>query len=151
MSALAHSFPKSQLRIRIIIDLFVGATVVTALLILWKFDPSSTSLFPPCPLRWATGWYCPGCGSLRALHQLLHGNIPAALAYNPFAVLALPFLTYGMVSYGSFRTTGRYLPNLFLHAAWIRVLGLAIILFGIVRNLPFYPFFFMAPGTLLGK
>ena len=151
MSLPTHYIPKSQLRIPIITDLFVCAAIAAALLILWKFDPASTSLFPPCPLRWLTGWYCPGCGSLRALHQLLHGNLRAALAYNPFAVLALPFLAYGIVSSGLFRTTGRRLPGLFLRPAWIRVLGLSIIIFGIVRNLPFYPFSVIAPGALLAR
>lgn len=147
MIALPHSQPP----VPPIIDLFAGAAIATALLFLWKFDPASTSLFPPCPLRWLTGWYCPGCGSLRALHQLLHGNIRSALAYNPFTVLALPFLTYGIGSYGLFRTTGRYLPNRFLPAPWIRVLGLSIIIFGIARNLHSYPFFLMAPGGLLPR
>lgn len=58
------------------------------------FEPGEFRLFPPCPFLWLTGFYCPGCGSLRALHQLLHGNFAAAISFNPFAVLALPFVGY---------------------------------------------------------
>ena len=47
------------------------------------FDPATSGVFPPCPVRYLTGWYCPGCGSLRAVHQLLHGNLRAAWAMNP--------------------------------------------------------------------
>ena len=38
-----------------------------------------------------TGLDCPGCGSLRALHQLLHGNIKSALHFNALLVCGLPF------------------------------------------------------------
>jgi hypothetical protein len=33
---------------------------------------------------------CPGCGSLRAAHQLLHGNVEAAWALNKPFLMALP-------------------------------------------------------------
>ena len=72
--------------------LFRGAISlgVVALVALRMFDPALPGFLPPCPLRALTGWYCPGCGSLRAMHQLLNGNVGAALAMNPFAVIAFP-------------------------------------------------------------
>jgi hypothetical protein len=33
---------------------------------------------------------CPGCGSLRAAHQLLHGNLSAAWALNKALLIGLP-------------------------------------------------------------
>jgi hypothetical protein len=116
---------------------------------LWVFDPATSGVFPPCPLRYLTGWYCPGCGSLRAIHQLLHGNLQAAWAMNPLTVILLPFLSYGLVSHSLYEIRGRGLPQLFLPAAWIRALCLAIILFGIMRNLPLHPFELLAPGAML--
>lgn len=124
------------------------AAGVAALVALRIFDPATSGVFPPCPLRFLTGWYCPGCGSLRALHQLLHGNLPGALALNPLLVFALPFLVYGLASYTWFVWRGSYLPRLFLPAAWIRALCVAIVLFGIARNIPAYPFSLLAPGGL---
>jgi hypothetical protein len=60
-------------------------------------DPATSGLFPECPFRLATGGLsCPGCGTLRALHQLGHGNLGAALALNPIAVLALPLVLLGL-------------------------------------------------------
>ena len=50
---------------------------------LFVFDPAVTSWFPSCPLNTLTGWLCPFCGSLRAVHALLHGHIEAALRLNP--------------------------------------------------------------------
>src|SRR5258708_39441956 len=125
------------------------AAAATALVTLHFFDPATSSVFPPCPLRYLTGWYCPGCGSLRALHQLLHGNLRAAWAFNPLTVLLLPFLAYGTTSYALFELRGQYLPRLFLPAVWIRALCAAIILFGIARNIPLHPFDLLAPGGSL--
>ena len=126
------------------------AVIADAVMALWVFDPVTSGVFPPCPLRALTVWYCPGCGSLMAFHQLLHGHWGNALAMNPLAVLSLPFLTYGMASYAAFVIRGRYLPRMFLPGTWIRSLGVAIVVFGIVRNLPGYPFALLAPGGWTG-
>jgi hypothetical protein len=116
-----------------------------AILMLDIFDPATSAVFPPCPLYYLTGWYCPGCGSLRAMHQLLHGNLIAAWALNPLTVLLLPFLAYGTASYALFEIRGQHLPRLFLPAVWIRALCAVIIVFGIARNIPFYPFNLLGP------
>src|SRR5271155_2956468 len=98
------------------------AAVAAAIVMLHSFDPATSGLFPPCPLLYLTGWYCPGCGSLRAMHQLLRGNLHAAWALNPLTILLLPFLAYGTASYALFEIRGRHLPRLFLPAVWIRAL-----------------------------
>lgn len=121
------------------------AVAASAIVMLHFFDPATSGLFPPCPLRYLTGWYCPGCGSLRAIHQLLQGNLRAAWALNPLTVVLLPFLAYGMASYALFEIRGQHLPRLFLPAVWIRALCAVIILFGIARNIPFYPFELLGP------
>jgi len=126
----------------------VAASAV-AIVMLRIFDPATSRIFPPCPVRYLTGWYCPGCGSLRAIHQLLHGNLPAAWAMNPLTVVLLPFLMYGLASFALFQIRGRGLPQPFLRAVWIRSLCAAIILFGIARNLSLYPFDLLAPGAML--
>jgi Protein of unknown function (DUF2752) len=124
----------------------VGAMMTGAgLIALRLFDPATSGVFPPCPVHALTGLYCPGCGSLRALHQLLLGNLGAAFALNPLAVLSLPFLVYGTTSYALFQIRGRYLPRWFLPASWIWTLLAVIILFAMVRNIPAYPFDLLAP------
>jgi hypothetical protein len=122
------------------------AVVAAAMVMLEVFDPATSGVFPPCPLRYLTGWYCPGCGSLRAMHQLLHGNLSAAWALNPLTVLLLPFLTYGIASYALFEIRGKHLPRLFLPAVWIRGFCALTILFGIARNIPVHPFDLLAPA-----
>lgn len=130
----------------VVILFLVGAV---GLVFLRLFDPASSSIFPPCPLHYFTGLYCPGCGSLRALHQLLHGNLREAWAMNPLTIILLPFVTYGLLSEGLRAFRGRGLPQIFLPAVSIQVLYGVIILFGIVRNLPFHPFNWLAPGAML--
>jgi hypothetical protein len=120
---------------------------VAAVVMLSLFDPATSVLFPPCPLRYLTGWYCPGCGSLRALHQLLQGNLGAAWRLNPLTIVLLPFLAYELASHALFEIRGQHLPRLFLPAVWIRALCAVIILFGIARNIPVHPFELLAPGV----
>ncbi|HTZ84583.1 MAG TPA: DUF2752 domain-containing protein [Candidatus Acidoferrales bacterium] len=130
--------------------LVAGALAGTiGLLLLRNFDPATSGIFPPCPLHFLTGWYCPGCGSLRALHQLLRGNLRAAWALNPLTMVLLPFIGYGLMSQLWLVLRGRGLPGVFLSANAIRALCGAIVLFGILRNLPVHPFNLLAPGATL--
>jgi hypothetical protein len=65
------------------------AIVLAAVASLAAFDPATTWWFPPCPFHALTGWLCPLCGSLRAVHALLTGAVAAALAFNPLTTLGL--------------------------------------------------------------
>ena len=72
-----------------------AAAVATAAVIVYGlFDPAQTAFFPKCPFLMLTGLECPGCGSQRALHQLLHLNLKGALEYNPLVVAAIPFCAF---------------------------------------------------------
>lgn len=120
-----------------------------ALILLRVFDPALSGVFPPCPIHYLTGLYCPGCGSLRAMHALLQGDLMHAWAMNPLTVLLLPFLTYGLISEMLLNLRGRGLPQPGFSATQIRALCAVIVLFGIVRNLPLRPFSLLAPGGML--
>jgi endonuclease/exonuclease/phosphatase (EEP) superfamily protein YafD len=64
---------------------FLGTVAWT----LAAFDPAVTWWFPSCPFYAMTGWLCPLCGSLRAVHALLVGHPIAALAFNPLTIAGL--------------------------------------------------------------
>ena len=68
--------------------LLLAATGI--LLVLFFFDPARFSFYPRCPLHSVTGLDCPTCGSLRAIHQLLHGHVRAAYALNPLLFYLVP-------------------------------------------------------------
>jgi hypothetical protein len=123
---------------------FAGTTIL-----LRALDPATSRIFPPCPFLYLTGLYCPGCGSLRAIHQLLHGNFHEAWAMNPLSIMLFPFLGYGLMCEATFHLRGERLPQVTLPGAWIRALCAVILLFGIARNIPFRPFDLLAPGALL--
>jgi len=122
----------------------VGAMVLGAGVV-WYFDPTTASFFPFCPLLRFTGFACPGCGLTRGLHALLHGDVLTALDFNALIPLFLLVFGYLFASLLSIAVRGRGLMvekwNL-----WI-LWGLlaAMIAFGVLRNLPFYPFTILYP------
>jgi hypothetical protein len=118
-----------------------------AIILLRVFDPATSGVFPPCPLRYLTGLYCPGCGSLRAMHALLHGELGRAM--NPLMIVTLPFITYGLVSEALRELRGNGLPEVMLPASWIRAFCVVVVLYAVARNLPLYPFDLLAPGAML--
>jgi hypothetical protein len=102
-------------------------------------DPASAGFFPPCLFHTLTGFDCPGCGSLRGLHQLLRGHPVAAFRFNPLMLLALPFEMYALASWLTRQLTVWSLPRVRVSPASIWVLLAAILLFWVFRNMPFYP------------
>ncbi len=107
--------------------------------------PQTTPLLPPCPFFALTGLYCPGCGSTRLFYCLVHGHPLVAFAQNPLAMLFLPVVGYGLL---------RQLlsPSRPLFAALsgraIYVLAAIAVVYAVLRNLPFAPFCYLAPGGL---
>lgn len=116
------------------------------LILLYLFDPSSpNSFFPPCLFQKFTHYYCPGCGSLRAIHNLLNGNIAAAFRMNPFLVLMLPVLSVNqMIALLNARGVVKYNPPLESAHSICLILAVTIV-FTILRNIPHYPFTVLAP------
>jgi hypothetical protein len=102
----------------------------------WKFDPTQAdSLFPRCPLFVWTGLKCAGCGSQRAVHSLLHGDLAAAWAYNPMFVLALPYVLVGIwLEYFVPRTRYTTLRQRFFGGKAIVVWGVLLTAYMIARN-----------------
>ncbi|MEM7394570.1 MAG: DUF2752 domain-containing protein, partial [Verrucomicrobiota bacterium] len=61
----------------------IGLPLATGLGFLFLFNPAKVSWIPQCPWFFLSGFYCPGCGSVRATHHLLHGNLIGAFRLNP--------------------------------------------------------------------
>jgi hypothetical protein len=79
-----------EYRFFVIITLLTG----TALIVLYWGHPSEYWIIPPCPFHFLLGLYCPGCGTLRATHYLLHGHITTAFRYQPLAMSLLPVVIF---------------------------------------------------------
>lgn len=109
-------------------------------LYLYVFEPGRTGFFPLCPFRLLTGLTCPGCGSTRAMHQLMHGHIETAFTLNPLLLIALPLLLLYLIRHTAYVMRGKVPPKNVLPAPYIYAMFVAIVSFWIFRNTPFYPF-----------
>ncbi len=82
--------PEKPIKLPII--LILAAVGVAALLFLYFCNPADIPAFPRCPFYSLTGYKCPGCGTLRGMHALLHLKVREAWGLNPFMVALLPVL-----------------------------------------------------------
>lgn len=122
----------------------VTAAGLAAATMLYAVDPNEPGHYPTCPFLASTGLYCPGCGALRGLHDLLHGDLVGALARNPMMVLAVPYLVLAWVTW-VLRATGRSAPRSTSLPPWTIWALLALVLaFGVLRNLPGWTW--LSPG-----
>ena len=110
-----------------------GAVLAGSLAYIGLADPHRPGfLFPGCPFKMLTGLDCPACGGLRMTHDLLTGNVGAALVDNVFLLVGLPMLfTWLLVRW---RRGQKLMPT----AAIVTVVAAAT-LWTVVRNLPGFP------------
>ena len=118
---------------------------IGVLFIYFRFNPDENP-FPRCPFLSLTGLFCPGCGSQRAIHALLHGDLSTTLAYNPLVIFVSLILLYQGALKG-LKALGRKIHDpIFYAPATPWLIAVAVVLFGILRNLPMAPFDAWAPG-----
>ena len=101
---------------------------------------------PPCVFYMISGIYCVGCGGGRASVALLHGDLLRALDFNALFVLLLPLVAYYLVKIYIAYVFGKDVLPFFRIGKWT-ALGLlvAIAAFWILRNIPVFPFTYLAP------
>jgi Protein of unknown function (DUF2752) len=98
-------------------------------------DPAERGVFPPCPFRSVTGWWCPGCGLTRATHHLLHGDMLGALRYNALTPLVLTLIAVLWLDWYA-RSIGKR-PMLRRIPGWATAAGILVaVTFAVLRNLP---------------
>jgi hypothetical protein len=131
----------------IILSLLVGL-LGGLFFVFYFFNPSQHSFFLPCPFKLITGYHCPGCGSQRAIHQLAHGNFSSAFGYNPLMVLSLPLLFYGFgIKIWNYLFATQKRAALFYSPIFIYGYFGIVLIYWILRNLPFAPFNLLAPSV----
>lgn len=110
--------------------------LIGGLLFYYFVDPLSTNFIIKCPFKAITGLDCPGCGSQRAVHNLLHGNLKAAFADNALFVIALPYAFVGILfEYFSLKYKYPKTRKILFGKTAIYTIAAIIILFFILRNL----------------
>ncbi|MCG0015810.1 DUF2752 domain-containing protein [Winogradskyella sp. E313] len=101
--------------------------------------------FPKCYFYLATKLHCPGCGSQRATHDLLHLRIGQALKHNIVIIIiaiALFSKAYAILSKKYFP---KYYYNLGHKSYFTYAIVVVTFAYWILRNLPFFPFTELAP------
>lgn len=117
-----------------------GSVLMLASIIIFlykNYNPLDSILFPKCPFKTATGLLCPGCGSQRAIHNVLNMNILGAIKENLLLVLAVPYIILNLV-FTSIKqpseTQLKWRRRLFGEKA-IRIVFSIIIIYWVGRNL----------------
>ena len=127
-------------RARTYTGLGAAALGAAALTYIGLVDPHRPGgVFPFCPFKLITGWNCPACGGLRMTHDVLHGDLPAAVVDNVFLLVGLPLLA----AWSIWRLRrGRPVVT----TPMLVIVAVAAVAWTVVRNLPGFP---LVP-TMLG-
>lgn len=120
-----------------------GLLLIAAVLYIYiVYDPSESLLFPKCIFRSLTGFDCPGCGSQRAIHSLLHGHIAEAWHYNALMTAAIPYIFLWVIlkaveaiaPHGVSAGYARKTLDTLYHGNAVTAVAVMVLLFWIVRN-----------------
>lgn len=105
-------------------------------IIYFLFSPEESQFFPKCVFHTLTGWDCPGCGSQRAAHHLLHLEIKKAFLSNPLLMIGFPYIIIAVYFeyFGGKERFPKTRKILFGKNA-ITIIFILIILFWIGRNI----------------
>ena len=85
---------------RTLVIVLVIAVLLVLGFIYYALDPATSSVFPQCTFFSLTGYKCPGCGSQRAIHALLNGNVKEAFGYNAMLLIAIPWIALCLFAEG---------------------------------------------------
>ena len=127
--------------------LYILGTIVGCVIIIvyYKFNPEVYNFFPECPFHKYLHLDCPGCGSQRAIHALLHLEIAKAIGYNLLLVLSLPLLIIQLfVKVYAHLTKKNTVLNFWYSPHTPKIIFVIVMVFWITRNLPYPPFNYLA-------
>jgi len=126
---------------------YIGVLLLAIVLAFLYFfiNPNEVDFLPKCPLYATTGIYCPGCGSQRATHQLLNFNFLGVVQQNALYIIGLFIVGYHLIISGVNYFFKKNYYNYIYHSKTPIVLLILIIIFWILRNIPYYPFNLLAP------
>lgn len=116
-----------------------GLAVATAALHLR--DPHDQGSWGMCPTA-ALGFACPGCGGLRAVNDLTHLDVAAAVSSNVMVVAALPIVVFVLGRWAVDSWSGRQRDHDARLAVTLTAVGVGLLaVFTVVRNLSFGAWF----------
>ncbi|MEP1123688.1 MAG: DUF2752 domain-containing protein [Ilumatobacter sp.] len=108
-------------------------------------DPHAAGNYPTCPSIALLGVHCPGCGSMRAMHELAHGDIAGVFSLNVLVPVGLALLAWAWVSWFDRRLGHARVPALRPPVPVLYGSVVVLVAFAVLRNLPWAPFSGLAP------
>ncbi len=113
----------------------LGLLLLAVALYYFFLNPyQQTDFFMSCPFYKITGYQCPGCGSQRAFHELLHFHFFEAFKQNALFVLGIPYVL--LIFYANFnKEKHQKLRQVLVGKKTLLILLIVAILFGVLRNL----------------
>ncbi|MDE5840938.1 MAG: DUF2752 domain-containing protein, partial [Muribaculaceae bacterium] len=69
---------------RVFLSFLVLSMALALAAVYYFFDPVEAGWMPRCIWKVTTGTDCPGCGSQRMAHALMHGDIAGAWRANAY-------------------------------------------------------------------
>jgi hypothetical protein len=134
LTAVPHQTRTRSRRVVAPVATIAGLTALTVALYLR--DPHASGSWGYCPIS-LLGFYCPGCGGLRAVNDLTHGDLAGAVSSNALLIFAMPVAVFLLTRWvvDAWRGRQRGLPTL---SSWpgLSVVIVLITVFTLVRNLP---------------
>lgn len=131
MSAVAVERNRSRL---LRDPLLVGIAGASAATLLHVRDPHGSGSYGFCPFLEVTGRPCPGCGGLRAVNDLTHGDLTGAIGSNVLAVALVAMLAVAWAVWLVRRARRDDGPLLRVSDRSLAVLLVVALVFGVVRN-----------------
>lgn len=133
--SLAPESPPQTRGQRLVAPLVTIGTLGATTIALHFRDPHAQGSWGFCPSA-AMGFWCPGCGGLRAVNDLTHGQLVDAASSNLAFIVALPFLVAGLALWAVDRWRGhqRQVPMRAVSRVAVTVIALMAV-FTILRNL----------------
>ena len=120
-------------------SLYAGCIIsglIAGCVIYFIYNPVESVLFPKCPFLLLTGLKCPGCGSQRAIHAMLHFDFYAAFRHNAMLLFSIPYIILLVVAkIARFISPDSVFTAKIQSASIIRVFFALVILFWITRNI----------------
>lgn len=94
----------------------------------------------PCMFHMITGLYCPGCGTGRMFFAILRLDFYAAFRANPYVFILIPIIAIYYIAEIRAYISGRQRKQSRPEKVFFVILLVGLILFGILRNIPYFSF-----------
>ena len=121
---------------RVVAPVATIAGLAAATIALHVRDPHASGSWGYCPIS-LLGLYCPGCGGLRAVNDLTHGDLMGAVSSNALLILAMPLAVFVLARWTLDAWRGRQRGRTALSSWPVLSVGIALTtVFAVARNLP---------------